>query len=184
MEVDPKLVVLIISNQLNGQELFRVHIHELSIRFDDKFQEGIENNIVLRDEIDYINELWKKNKIKQNEIYPIMLDILVRHGDYLRNYFFDSNELDKNGQFIENNNQEKNPGLFFSSLKKQKLLKKITKKEFQNNIKNVEISIKYVEKFVSKANYYFYQHYKNTKIKENWFFMEKYNDLILCFRNK
>lgn len=184
MEVDPKLVVLIISNQVNGQELFRVHIHELSIRFDDKFQEGIENNSELRNEIDYINELWKKNKIKQNQIFPIMLDILVRHGDYLRDYFFDAKDLDKNGQFIDANNQEKKPGLFFSSLKKQKLLKKITKKEFQNNIKSFEISTKYVEKLIPKAKYYFYQHYKNTKIKENWFFMEKDNDLILCYRNK
>ena len=184
MEVDPKLVVLIISNQINGHELFRVHIHELSIRFDDKFQEGIENNTELRNEIDYINDLWKQNKIKQNQIFPIMLDILVRHGDYLRNYFFDSNELDKNGQFIEINKQEKNPSSFFISLKKQKLLKKITKKEFQKNIKNIEISTKYVEKLIPRANYYFYQHYKNTKIKENWFFMVKENDLILCYRNK
>ena len=35
-----------------------------------------------------------------------MLDIMVRHGDYLRHYFFDSSELDKNGQFVEKSKKE------------------------------------------------------------------------------
>ncbi len=134
MDIDPKLVILVISNQLNGQELFRVHVHEYSIRFDEKFQDGIESNYELKKEIDYLNDLWKGNKIKQSEIFPIMLDIMVRHGDYLRNFFFDSTELDKNGQFVEKPKYELEPKVFFESLKKQKLLNKITKKEFQKNV--------------------------------------------------
>jgi len=184
MEIDPKLVILVISNQLNGQELFRVHIHEFSIRFDDKFQEGIENNYELRKEIDYLNDLWKSQKIKQSEIFPIMLDIMVRHGDYLKNFFFDLSELNKDGQFIEKPKYEIEPQVFFKSLSKQKLLKKIRKKDFQENIKNIEIANKYVELLEPKLSHYYYQHFKSAPLKENWFFLAKNDNLILCFKNK
>ena len=184
MDIDPKLVILVISNQLNGQELFRVHVHEFSIRFDDKFQGGIENNFELKKEIEYLNDLWKSNKIKQNEIFPIMLDIMVRHGDYLRDFFFDSTELDKNGQFVEKPKYELEPKVFFESLKKQKLLNKITKKEFQKNIKNIEVGEKYVDLYLTKSAYYHYRHFKNKPLKEEWYFMENNDKLILCFRNK
>jgi hypothetical protein len=184
MEIDPKLVILVISNQLNGQELFRVHIHEFSIRFDQKFQEGIENNYELRKEIDYLNDLWKSQKIKQSEIFPIMLDIMVRHGDYLKNFFFDLSELDKDGQFIEKPKYEIEPTAFFKSLNKQKLLKKLRKKDFQENIKNIEVANKYVEILEPKLSYYYYQHFRNAPLKENWFFVSKNDNLILCFKNK
>lgn len=80
MEVDPKLTILIISNQINGNELFRVHVHELSIRFDDKFQEGIDNNYELKGEIDQLNHMWRGQKIEQNHIFPIILDIITNTG--------------------------------------------------------------------------------------------------------
>jgi hypothetical protein len=184
MEVDPKLVILVISNQLNGQELFRVHIHELSIRFDQKFQDGIESNNDLKTEIEHLNELWKTHKIDQTQIFPIMLDIMVRHGDYLKDFFFDNSELDKDGQFVEMPKYEKNPKDFFYSLKKQNIVKKITKKVFQENIKNFNIAQKYVEFLVPKAYYYKYTHFRKAPSKEEWFFMEYNNSLIFCFKNK
>lgn len=184
MDIDPKLVILIISNQINGKELFRVHIHELSIRFDDKFQEGIEGNYELKKEIDYLNDLWKSHKIDQNEIFPIMLDIMVRHGDYLKDYFFNHEELDNKGHFVEKKKKDIKPEAFFKSLMKQKLLKKITKKEFQKNIKGEQVAIKYVDLFKIKAKYYFYQLYSSEPIKEKWFFMEFRDKLIFCFKNK
>lgn len=184
MEIDPKLIILVISNQINGQELFRVHIHEFSIRFDDKFQEGIQNNSELKKEIEYLNDLWKRHKIDQSQIFPIMLDIMVRHGDYLKDFFFDVSELDKNGQFIEKSKNEIEPVFFFEKLKKQNLLKKITKTDFQKNIKNIEIGKKYVDLWYPRSNYFFYEHFKKSPIREEWYFMEKNNKLIMCFRNK
>ena len=184
MEIDPKLVILVISNQLNGQELFRVHIHELSIRFDQKFQDGIESNNNLKTEIEYLNDLWKTHKIDQTQIFPIMLDIMVRHGDYLKDFFFDNSELDKDGQFVEMPKYKKNPKDFFKSIKKQNIAKKITKKEFQENIKNFNIAQKYVEILVPISSYYKYTDLKKAPLKENWFFMENNNNLIFCFTNK
>lgn len=184
MEVDPKLVVLIISNQVNGHELFRVHVHELSIRFDGKFQEGIEGNYELKKEIEYLNDLWKSHKIDQNQIFPIMLDIMLRHGDYLKDYFYDNSDLDKNGQLVEKPKYEIEPKNFFRSLKRQKILKKITKKEFQKSIKNTKIGQKYVDLWIPKAKYYFYQLFKNEPMKEYWYFMEYNEELIFCFKNK
>jgi hypothetical protein len=184
MEIDPKLVILVISNQLNGQELFRVHIHELSIRFDQKFQDGIESNNNLKTEIEYLNDLWKTHKIDQTQIFPIMLDIMVRHGDYLKDFFFDNSELDKDGQFVEIPKYKKNPKDFFKSIKKQNIAKKITKKEFQENIKNFNIAQKYVEILVPRSSYYKYTDLKKAPLKENWFFMENNNNLIFCFTNK
>lgn len=184
MELDPKLVVLIVSNQINGQELFRVHIHELSIRFDKKFQKGIEDNYELKKEIDYLNDLWKGHKIEQKEIFPIMLDIVCRHGDYLKDFFFDESELNNDGQFEEKTKKEINPENFFYSLKKQNLLSKIFKKDFEKNIKGFEVSHKYVDLWIPKAKYYTYSHFKNSTINENWFFMEFNQKLILCFKNK
>lgn len=184
MEPDPKLVILVISNQINGKELFRVHIHELSIRFDDKLQYGIENNNELKTEIEHLNFLWKKQKISQNDIFPIMLDIMTRHADYMKDYFFSSDELNEKGQHIEHTPKENRPNQFFKSLKKQKLIKKITKKEFEHNIKNQQIAEKYVEIFRKKIKYYYYKHYKLKSIVENWYFAEFEGEMIFCFMNK
>jgi hypothetical protein len=184
MSVDPKLVILTISNQINGNELFRVHVHELSIRFDDKFQNGIENNYQLKQEIEYLNDLWKDQKIKQSQIFPIMLDIIYRYGDYLKDFFFDDSDLDKNGQFVEKPKYESEPQIFFNSLKKQSKLNKITKKEFQFNIKNIKVAEKYVDCFVTKSKYYSYQLFKTEPMKERWFFMEYNDQLIFCYKNK
>jgi hypothetical protein len=113
-----------------------------------------------------------------------MLDIMVRHGDYLKNFFFDHSELDKDGQFIDKPKYEIEPEAFFKSLNKQKILKKITKKDFQKNIKSDIVAFKYVELLEPKLSYYHYQHFKSDPLKENWFFMAKNNNLILCFKNK
>lgn len=184
MEVDPKLVILVISNQINGNELFRVHVHERTIRFDDKFQEGIDNNRELKREIDSLNQMWESHKIEQDHIFPIMLDIMTRHANYMKDYFFDESELDGSGQFIEKPKKEIKPESFFESLKKQRLLSKITKKEFQSNIRSKAVAEKYVEVYMPKSQYYHYQLYKVSPKKENWYFMETGDKLKLCFVNR
>lgn len=184
METDPKLVILVISNQINGQELFRVHVHELSIRFDDKFQEGIENNSELKQEIDSLNHMWRNHKIEQDQIFPIMLSIMTRHADYMKLFFFDETELDSSGQFVEKSNYTVKPDVFFQSLKRQNLLSKMKKADFQSNIRSWKVANKYVDRYAPKSKYYHYQMYKTSPNREDWYFMETEGKLNLCFMNK
>lgn len=188
METDPKLVILVISNQINGQELFRVHVHELSIRFDEKFQEGIENNDELKLEIDSLNQMWRKQKIQQEQIFPIMLDIMTRHGHYMKRFFFDESELDSTGQFIDKPVEKQSTSTkteaFFNSLKNKKLLRKIKKAEFQTNIKSWTVASKYVDCYAPKSCYYHYQMFKTLPMREDWYFMETDGRLNICFLNK
>jgi hypothetical protein len=183
MDVDPKLIILVISNQINGQELFRIHIHEQTIRFDDKFQEGIDGNGELKREIQSLNEMWKSQKIKQHSIFPIMLDIMVRYGDYIKDYYFDESELDNKGQFIEKSENQQKPEKFFRKLQENGLLTKITKKNFQLNIRSREVAEKYVDVHETKSSYFQYQLYRKPFERESWFFMEKGGRLKLCFLN-
>ena len=60
MEEDCKVVILVISNIEKNVELFRVHIHEHSIRFDDHLAKGIENHPELSEDMKEVNLLWKK----------------------------------------------------------------------------------------------------------------------------
>lgn len=184
METDPKLVILVISNQINGQELFRVHVHELSIRFDDKFQGGIEKNTDLKLEIDSLNHMWRNHKIEQEHIFPIMLDIMTRHAEYMKLFFFDETELDVSGQFVEKPKTALEPEAFFEGLRRQNLLTKIEKGDFQSNIKSMEVAEQYVERYAPKSKYFYYQMYKLQPVRENWYFMETKGKLNLCFMNK
>lgn len=184
MDVDPIRTILVISNQMNGKELFRVLVHELSIRFDEKLQEGIDKNPDLKNEIESLNQMWKSKKLEQSQIFPIMLDIMTRHGEYMMQFFYDESELDKTGQLKEKPNREKDPKSFFFSLKKQGVLQKITKKSFQEQIKSNSVALKYVEVFEKKSSYYFYRLFRSKPIVEDWYFMEKNEILLLCFINK
>lgn len=184
MDVDPIRTILVISNQMNGKELFRVLVHELSIRFDEKLQKGIEKNPELKIEIDSLNYMWKNKKVEQSQIFPIMLDIMTRHGEYMMQFFFDDSELDSTGQFNEKPNREKDPKSFFFSLKKQRILQKITKKHFQEQIKSNLVAEQYVEMFQTKSSYYFYRMFKSKPLVEEWYFMEKNERLLLCFVNR
>ena len=107
MEDDRKVVVLVISNIEKNVELFRVHIHEQSIRFDANFSQGIEQNPDLSQDVRELNELWKEQKIATDQIFPIMLHLMNKYGDYLRDYYFKEYELDRNGHYIEPSNQDK-----------------------------------------------------------------------------
>lgn len=184
MEIDPKLIILVISNQINGQELFRVHVHERTIRFDDKFQEGIDGNGELKREIESLNVMWREQKIKQHSIFPIMLDIMYRYAEYIKDYYFDESELDSKGQFVERSVNRIKPEVFFRNLKQERLLTKITKKRFQQSIKSVAVAEKYVDVYEPKANYFHYQLYRASPTRENWFFMEKDDRLKLCYLNQ
>jgi hypothetical protein len=100
MEEDKKVVVLVISNIEQNVHLFRIHIHEKSIRFDERFSTGIQKNPELKEEINEINYLWEQHKINGNQIFPIMLQIMHKYGDYLQDYYFDETELDDNGKLM------------------------------------------------------------------------------------
>lgn len=184
MDVDPIKTILVVSNQLNGQELFRVLVHELSIRFDEKLQEGIDNNPELKYEIDYLNQMWRDKKVEQGQIFSIMLDIMTRHGEYMQQFFFDPSELNNNGEFVNKPKREKNPKIFFSTIKKQNWLNKIKKKDFESNIRSLKVAEKYIECLQKNCQYYLYRLPDPTNYTEEWYFMAKEDDLILCYLNK
>jgi len=173
MEEDRKVVVLVISNIEKNVELFRVHIHEQSIRFDSHFTEGIQGNPDLSIDVEELNNLWKEHKIATDQIFPIMLHFMNKYGDYLRNYYFKEYELDKDGKYIEPPLQDK-ASLHYQYLKQSKKLKKISKKEFEQNLQNTnpEVTDFYVDNYVRKGAKF----YKSEKIdpvgkRTVWFFM-------------
>lgn len=171
MEDDRKVVVLVISNIEKNVELFRVHIHEQSIRFDANFSQGIEQNPDLSQDVQELNELWKEQKIATDQIFPIMLHLMNKYGDYLRDYYFKEYELDRNGHYIEPSNQDKSV-LHYQYLKQTKQLKRISKKEFEKNIKSAEVADYYVDNYVKKgARFYKTDRIDSKGIKSTWFFM-------------
>lgn len=171
MEDDRKVVVLVISNNETQAELFRVHIHKQSIRFDSHFTEGIENHPDLSEDIRELNELWKAQKIGTDQIFQVMIHFMNKYADYLSNYYFKEYELDKNGHYIEPIVQDKS-SLHYQYLKQSKQLKRISKKEFEKNIKSSEVAEYYVENYMKKgARFFKSDRVDSTGIKSTWFFM-------------
>lgn len=174
MEKDPKVVILVITNLIKNVELFRVHVHEQSIRFDENFTKGIKNHPALSEEVDEINNLWKNQKIQPEQIYPMMLRLMNTYGDYLRDFYFKDYELDDNGHYIEDqqifNNQ---PDVHYNHLKRKKRLKKISRKEFELQlINNEEEANFYVDNYVKKgAKFYKSENKVGVKVVSIWYFM-------------
>jgi len=176
MAEDKKLIVLILSNTHQNTELFRVHIHEESIRFDVNFEAGIKNHPELSKEIDVVNELYRTQRLSPQQIYHYMLGLMVRYGDYLQDYYFEEFELDKNGAYIESIGQNRDES-FFSYLRKNKKIRKIAKKTFEGFLTNIELGEQYVEKYVYKGAR-FYQYINSKKVHpKNELFMEVSGEL-------
>lgn len=174
MEEDPKVVILVISNLIKNVELFRVHIHEQSIRFDDNFMQGIIDNPDLSIEIEEINFLWKNQKLAPEQIYPKMLYLMNKYGDYLRDFYFKDYELDDEGHYIEDQKIfDDKPAIHFNHLKKTKRLKKISRKEFEKQLSgNEEVATFYVDNYVKKgAKFYMSEKKVGVKLVAMWYFM-------------
>lgn len=172
MEKDRKVMVLVISNIEKNVELFRVHIHEQSIRFDANFNQGIEKNLHLSEDIKEINVLWKEQKIDREQIFPIMLHLMNKYGDYLVDYYFKDYELDIDGHYIEGGISPEKSVIHYQHMKKKKELKRISRKEFEKNMNTQEIVNHYVDNYVKKgARFYSSERVAADGQKTMWYFM-------------
>lgn len=183
MEEDKKVVILVISSVGNEAdvELFRVHIHEKSIRFDAHFEEGIKGHKGLSEDVKELNNLWKEHEIGADQIYPIMLHLMNKYGDYLAKYYFTKEELDKDGHYVEFVHQDKATAHYLY-LKRNKRLKRISKKEFEKNITSKEIANYYVDNYVKKgALFYSAEHIDASENKTMWYFMVVDNKFKISF---
>ena len=170
-------------------DLFRIHLFENSIRFDETFARGIIKQKELPEKILKISQSWNKKKVKDKKIFYEVLSVLNDYEKKLSKFYFKENELDRNGRYVEPTlidtfdktvNKEdikKN----YISLKKQGRLKKITKTEFEKNIKKREIIDYYIENYTNeKVTYYKYKAVDDAEIKDCYLLI-KNNRPILGF---
>lgn len=192
MKEDRKVVILVITNIEQNVELFRIHIYEQSIRFDSHFAEGILKHPELSADINEINKLWKDQQIERNQIFPIMLRIMTKYHDYLKDYYFKEYELDNNGHYIENLNMETNikmpsqAAIHYHYLKASKRLKRISRKEFEKNINSDEIANHYVDNYIKKGAR-FYRYIKMAPKNKNlvsWYFMAVNEEFKISFSSE
>lgn len=192
MEEDRKVVVLVISNIEKNVELFRVHIHQHSIRFDDHFAKGIEDHPELSQDMKEVNLLWKNKQIKSEQIFVAMQVLMVKYHHYLKDFYFKEYELDERGHYIEpidvpkeNQPETKSPSkaaLHYLYLKQSKRLKKISRKEFESSIPNEEVAEFYVDHYVKKgAKFYKYARMDSQKRMTVWFFMVVNDEFKISF---
>lgn len=104
----------------------------------------------------------------------------------MKDFFFDEEELDSSGQFIEKTeklSKEKEPEKFFESLRRQKILGEISRADFEKSIRSHRVAEEYVERYSIESKFYYYRFFKQRPLRENWYFMETAGSLGLCFRN-
>ena len=159
MKKENFLGTIIISNEEN-RDIFRVHIFEESIRFDSYFAYGVSKNEILYDRIDHVNELWVSGEITRNDIFPYIIEAVEPFSNYLEDYYFKEEELSTTGKLknlsLLNPNFDKEY-MHFMYLRNKNKLKKITKKEFEENIVNQDIANFYIDNYMKKgAKFYKY----------------------------
>lgn len=184
MDQDKKIAVLTITNTFKNVDLFRVHIHERSIRFDKKIESGIQKHPLLKSEVDELNQLWIDQKIQENQILPIVLYLMAKYGSYLKNFYFKKHELDKEGHYIEDfeeNAYESEMAGFFEYFKSRKKLKRVSKIEFEKNIPNDTIANQYVENYAKTGARFFNGEIATDDSKTTWYFMVKDKSLIMTY---
>ena len=190
MDEDRLVVVLAITNIIKKVELFRIHVYENSIRFDNHFSEGINKHPELSEDVSEINRLWKNKEIDREKLYMNMVRIMYKYHDYLKNFYFKEYELDKEGHYIEPINMQETTSkppskaaLHYLYLKQSKRLKRISKKEFEKNINTDEIANYYVDNYVKKGAR-FYSHIKMAPKNKNmvtWYFMVVNQEFKISF---
>lgn len=183
MEKDEKVVVLVISSVEKKVHLFRIHIYEDSIRFDERFNTGIQNNPSLREEVNEINTLWKNHVIHSTQIFPMMIDVMSKYGEYLQDYYFDKSELDADGRYVESFEPStcKNITYHYEFLRDTNQLKKISKKEFEKHV-TANVADAYVDNYVKRgAKFYMSEYFGEYENSSQWYFMVVKGELKISF---
>jgi len=180
MSSDKKMTILTIKNTIKNMDLLRVHIHESSIRFDKKVNDAINNFPELKSEVNELNHLWQNQKIDQQDILKIVLYLMGQYGSYLKDFYFTEEDLDENGCYIDSNEKsiyeqpislQDEQNFFYEYFKDQKALKKISKKEFEEEVKKENLGEEYVENYVFKGAKFYTGILEEEKFISVWYFM-------------
>ena len=87
---------------INKIDLFRIHLFEKSIRFDEHFAKGIAKNKILSQKIMELSNEWsnRRKKTAYKEVFFKVLKELRMHEEYISKYYFTEKELDAMGRFF------------------------------------------------------------------------------------
>lgn len=179
---EPK--TLVFTNEEDGKELFRIYLSNLTIKYDEKFEEIIELNPELKLELTNVNELLLNKKITYNDIPNVISAIVYKHIEYIKNKFYsNSEELPKKitKKIKTSSSLIKSPELFFERLKSKNLLIPITKKEFESYIHPQILGQQYVEAYQKKSKYYYYQLFNREPFIQHWYFATNKDRLFFSF---
>lgn len=190
MSSDKKMTILTIKNTSKNMDLLRVHIHESSIRFDEKVNDAINNLPELKSEVNELNYLWQNQKIDQQDILKIVLYLMGQYGNYLKDFYFTEDDLDENGCYVDGN--EKNisgqpmslqdeQNFFYEYFKDQKVLKKISKKAFEEEVQKENLAEEYVENYVFKGAKFYSGLLEEEKFISVWYFMIVEDKIKMAF---
>ena len=148
---------IIISNE-NKIDVFRIHVFEKSIKFDPYFAYGVSKNDTIYGMVSNIENLWVQRRIELSDIFNMMVDIIEKHEKYLEAFYFKTEELGYGGRLVSVNpysiNDDKDFSYFLCAQNQNKL-KKISRNEFEKNMKSEKIAYSYVENYSDKKATFF-----------------------------
>lgn len=163
-----KLIRTIIVSNEKRIDVFRIHVFEKSLKFDPHFAYGISRNDDVYNMVADIEKKWRDRTIEIAETFHLMVGILETHENYLQQYYFRPEELNVLGRLSKVRSysayDEKNY-TYFMCLKKRNSLKKISRKEFESNMKDEEIANSYIENYSDKGTMFF--NYRVTDLRDN-----------------
>lgn len=183
-----KIIGTFTVSSLNKIDLFRIHLFEKSIRFDEHFAQGLIRNEKILKKLLKISNRWSKGELEDKETFFLILNALKNYENYLSDFYFLEEELDKKGRYIEpfplhtlnNNLTKKETSEHYEYLKKTNKLKPISKKEFEKNIIYEDVSDFYISNYPKKnAKFYTYTTIINEEEEEEVCYLLVVNDKVL-----
>ena len=177
------LKTIIVSNE-KRVDIFRIHIFSDCIKFDSHLAYGVSKNKFIYDLVQEIEKSWIERKISFEEIFTNIVDTFQQFEDYMNQYYFRPEELDITGRMTgirTYSSQNEKSYTFSMFVKKHENLKKITKDEFEANVKfmrSVDLGRSYVDN-LSKNDSSFFSY--RTNENDNFFMMFSDNDLKTAF---
>jgi len=152
----------------NKKDVFRIHVFEKSLKFDPRFAYGLSKNDTIYQMVLDIEKMWIEKKIELSNIFDMMIDVVGKHESYLEQFYLKPEELNFNGQLshlISYSSVDDKKYVYFMCRKNKHKLKKITREEFEKNMKNEEVAKSYVNNY-SMKNATFYN-YRMSGIRDN-----------------
>jgi len=179
MESLGKLLGNFIIKNDNDVSLFKVYFYENGISFDKKFLKGVVENEVTNYQFKKINDVWDSEEKDKEAVVEAVMFMLEHNQDYLSDFFYSEENLNKNGDSIKNEIDLKNE---FDIIKKTRDIKPITRKDFESKIVNEEIGDFYVENFekAKKADFFTYK----SEEEKDCFIMVVKNRIKIGFAEK